>query len=75
MEVRPTLVHKARSKASSMAPEDPSILGLGPMDARRSMDHSFGLAPVADRIVGPTSGMFWKKPILETENKFPVVVL
>ncbi len=58
-----------------MAPEDPSILGLGPTDAHRSMDHSFGLAPSADRIVGPTSGMFWKKPILETENKFPEVAL
>jgi hypothetical protein len=60
LEVRPTLVHKARSKASSIAPEDPSILGLGPTDAHRSMNHSFGLAPAADRIVGPTSGMFWK---------------
>ncbi len=58
-----------------MAPEDPSILGLEPMDARRSMDHSFGLSPAADRIVGPTSGMFWKKPILETENKLSVVAL
>ncbi len=75
LEVRPTLVHKARSKASSMAPEDPSILGLEPIDARRFMDHSFGLAPAADRIIGPTTVMFWKKPILETENKFPVVAL
>ncbi len=73
--MRPTLVHKACSKASSMATEDPSILGLEPMDACRSMDHSFDLAPVADRIVGLTSVMFWKKPILETENKFPVVAL
>ncbi len=75
LEVRPTLAHKARSRASSKAPEDPSILGLEPMDARRSMDHSFGLDPSADRIVGPTSGMFWKKPILETEKTFPVVAL
>jgi len=51
------------------------MLGLWPMDARRSKDRSFGLAPSADGIVGPTSGMFWKKPILETENKFPVVAL
>jgi hypothetical protein len=51
------------------------MLGLKPMDARRSTDRSFGLAPSADRIVGPTSVMFWKKPILVTENKFPVVAL
>jgi len=31
-----------------MAPEDPSNLGLKPTDARRSMDHLFGLAPSAD---------------------------
>ena len=75
MEERPTPVHKAHSKASSKAPEDPSMLGLRPMDARRSKDRSFGLAPSADGIVGPTSGMFLKKPTLETENKFPVVAL
>ena len=75
MEEHPTPVHKAHSKASSKAPEDPSMLGLKPMDARRSTDRSFDLAPSADGIVGPTSGMFWKKPILETENKFPVVAL
>jgi hypothetical protein len=51
------------------------MLGLWPMDARRSKDRSFDLAPSADRIVGPTSGMFLKKPTLETENKFPVVAL
>jgi len=56
-----------------MAPEDPSNLGLKPTDARRSMDHLFGLAPSADRIVGPTSENVLK-PILETENKFPIVV-
>jgi len=50
------------------------MLGLWPMDARRSKDRSFDLAPSADRIVGPTSGMF-EKPTLETENKFPVVAL
>ncbi len=38
------------------------MLGLWPMDARRSKDRSFDLAPSADRIVGPTSGMFLKKP-------------
>jgi hypothetical protein len=75
LEERPTPVHKAHSKASSKAPEDPNMLGLKPMDARRSTDCSFGLAPSADRIVGPTSGMFLKKPMLETENKFPVVAL
>ncbi len=73
MEERPTPVHKAHRKASSMAPEDPSMLGLKPMEACRFTDRSFGLAPSADRIVGLTSGMFWKKPMLETENKFPVV--
>ena len=54
MEGHPTLGHKARSKASSMAPEDPSILGLEPTDAHRSMDHFGDLAPV-DWIVDPTS--------------------
>ncbi len=75
LEERPTLVRKVRGKASSMALEDPSILGVEPMDARRSMDHSFVLSPSADRIVGLTSGMFWKKPILETESKLSVVAL
>ena len=51
------------------------MLGLWPMDARRSKDRSFDLAPSADRIVGPTSGMFLKKPMLKTENKPPVVAL
>ena len=58
-----------------MAPEDPSILGLKPTDAHRSMNHSFDLDPSADGIVGPTSEMFWKKPILEIENKLSVVAL
>ena len=75
MEERPTLARKVHSKASSMAPEDPSILGWEPMDARRSKAHFFDLSPSADGIVGPTSGMFLKKPTLETENKFPVVAL
>jgi hypothetical protein len=74
LEGHPTLGHKPRSRASSMAPEDPSILGLKPSDTRRSMDHLFGLAPSADWIVGPTSENVLK-PISETENKLPVVVL
>jgi hypothetical protein len=57
-----------------MALEDPSILGLKPMDTHRSMDHLFGLAPSADEIVGPTSEMLLK-PISVTENKLPVVAL
>jgi len=40
-----------------MAPEDPNNLGLKPMDARRSMDHLFGLAPSSERIVRLTSEM------------------
>ncbi len=57
-----------------MAPDDPSILGLKPTDARRSMDHLFGLAPSADSIVGPTSENVLK-PISVTENKLPIFVL
>jgi hypothetical protein len=74
LEGYPTLGHKPRSRASSMAPEDPSNLSLKPTDAHRSMDHLFGLAPSADWIVGLTSENVLK-PIFETENKFPVVVL
>jgi len=73
LEGHPTLGHKLRSRASSMAPEDPSNLGLKPTDAHRSMDHLFCLTPSADWIFGPTSENFLK-PISETENKLPVVV-
>jgi hypothetical protein len=73
LEGHPTLGHKPRSSASSMAPEDPSILGLKPMDARRSMGHLFGLDPLLEWIVGPTSENVLK-PTSVTQNKFPIVV-
>ncbi len=65
---------KAHSREPSMAPEDPSNLGLEPTDARRSMDHLSDLAPSVKRTVDTTSANF-KNPKLIPKNKLPVVAI